>query len=159
MVFEWWAARRERRISEQANHEISEFFAALKGLDATELALVAAQTADASSRLSAMGFDMSKPTLISMRSPTLVVTLTGIMLKLQQDGKSHLAPGWFVWCHTLRSEQRPALRYLAKQIWALVERGFEDAELAAFEFETATGTHLNVEEKYLCIPAGYRLGA
>jgi len=154
----WLARRRERRILAAAASEITQFLLQLKGFDIHELALVAAQAADVALQFSRrIGVNLMQPQLTMMTIPIMLPQLTEAAQELLRRGEPFRAPGFMVWVYTLHAEERPELRHLAKEMWDLLARGFPDAELAAFEFQTTTGYEIIVEDDFLRIPRGYRL--
>lgn len=148
----------DRRVTAAATAEITQFVLMLRGYDIRELALVAAQAADVRGKMIAHGIDLTFPQLAIMQWPQLLGRVTQGIIDLQTAGEPFRAPGLMVWCHTLRAEQRPEIRYLAKEMWALLEKGFDAADEAARGFEEVTGYRLQ-PAACLLVPEGYRLGA
>lgn len=146
----------QRRATKAAEREIEQFLQILDGFDDHELALVAAQAADVCGHLYARGIEVRSPQLASLEWPTLLRDLTSGAIEMRERGEPFRVPGVMVWVHTMRAEQRPEIRRRAKEMWALVERGFEGADRAAFEFETSTGYRLQ-PDGFLFVPEGYRL--
>ena len=155
-VRDWIFRRVGRRTSDRATYELKLFLAGIKQFDTNELALVAAQSADVCRGLHAAGIDLLHPGVAVIQQPNLLLRLTKAIIELQERGDPSRVPGFAVWVYTLRSEQNIKLRYLAKDMWAYIERGFPDAKLAALEFETLTGHELVVEDQFLQIPTGFK---
>jgi hypothetical protein len=155
----WLARWHERRILRAATDEIMQFLLQLRGFDRAEIGLVAAQAAHVARHFKlAIGLDLLEPQMTMLQVPGALRVITEAVLTLQRQGEPFRAPGFMVWVHTLRAEQRPEIRYLAKEMWSQLERGFDEAELAGFEFCTTTGHELIVDDDFLQVPRGYKAG-
>jgi hypothetical protein len=61
--------------------------------------------------------------------------LSQLVLQLQKQKLYSYAGAVMVWLHTVRSAQHPQVRYLVKEMWRELERGFPFVSLAAEEIE------------------------
>jgi len=87
-IKDWMAQRRARKLSDQLSYEIDAFLVRLRGLDPTDLGMVAALAADLQYRMSHEGdeVDLFNPELALIRVPDLLDGLTALGLKLQRSG-------------------------------------------------------------------------
>jgi hypothetical protein len=74
----------------------------------------------------------------------LAFTLSRKIKELQAEGNAHAAAGLMVWLHTARAATDSQLRYLAKDMWAELERGFPFVDEAAEDIEMLVGKRPNV---------------
>jgi hypothetical protein len=157
-ITDWIASRRARKLSDQLTYEIDAFLLRLRGLDPTDLGMVAALAADLHYRMSREGdeVDLYNPELALIRVPDLLDGLTSLGLKLQRSGFEARVPGILVWVHTLRACRHLEIRYAAKQMWQLVEEGFPWADLGAEAIRDVTGFELRYDSP-LRVPSGFAM--
>jgi hypothetical protein len=117
-----------------------------------ELGLVAAQVARTSAAMNEEGIDLHDPHATLLKRPRILWDLTTAVIELQKQGRQVQAPGLLVWVHTLRAEARLELRYLAKEMWQQLERGFPSAEDAAVQYASIFGGEWRTIDRFLRIP-------
>jgi hypothetical protein len=155
-IREWMLQRRARKLSDQLTYEINSFLTRLRGLDATDLGMVAALAGDLQFRMLREGdrVDLYNPEYALMRAPDLLDGLTALGLKLQRSGFEARVPGILVWVHTLRACRYLEVRFAAKQMWEIVGRGFPWAEMGAQNFEDVLGFEIRFDSP-LRVPTGF----
>lgn len=153
----WLAHRRQQRASLLARRDLDEFLLQLRGLGAAERGLVAAQAADFCRFMYGRGLDLRWPALALQVHPTVETEIAQTIVEQQQRGRGLALPGPMVWAHTLRAINRLELMAGAKEMWCIVARGFDRAELAAIEYNFAMqGGHvLKVKPEFLVIPRDF----
>jgi hypothetical protein len=124
----WVRKKTDRWVSNRATDELNQFLIRLKGMSDEELGLVAAQAAHTSAAMSEAGIDLQDPHATLLTHPRILSDLTTAVIELQKRGRQVQAPGLLVWVHTLRAVARLELRYLAKEMWRQIARGFPWAE-------------------------------
>jgi hypothetical protein len=119
-----------------AERDLNEVISLIKGMDAEEIAVVLALAADfrnSDANLRESLLDIYR--LCGKDYMMLPFELSQLVKQLQQQKKYSDAGAVMVWLHTVRCAQHPQVRYLAKQMWGELERGFPLISLAAQEIE------------------------
>jgi hypothetical protein len=117
----------------------------LNGMDAAEVGLLLAIAADArnsTSRLSEVLLDLH-----AMAGPDAGWLPHQLNQKIKDCQHQRLFTAWMIWLHTARAAQEPQLRYLAKEMWRELERGFPYLDEVAREL-------LNIHHRSLVITRG-----
>jgi hypothetical protein len=151
----WLAQRREYRISLAARHHLEEFLVRLRGLGADERGIVAAQTAHYLRHFQSSYIDLLYPSLALRYWPNIESQISAAIVEMQKNGREALVPGLMVWTHTLRAQSRIELLLQAKEMWRIVESGFDRAVIEAATFELLTGQLLIFDHRHLAVPEGF----
>jgi hypothetical protein len=143
-----------RAVYRSYERDLNEVIARIKGMDAAEIGLVLAVAADVRNAVPVLNetlFDLHA--LAGPDSMMLPLQMSQRIQELQRQKLFVAAAAWMVWLHTVHAAQHQQLRYLAKQMWGELERGFPYVEDCAQEFE-AVGNGTLVTIRGTEFPAG-----
>jgi hypothetical protein len=117
---------------------LNEVITRIKGMDDAEIGLVMALAADVRNAMPVL-----KEALLDLHALTgphcamLPFQMSQKVQELQRQQRYSDAAAWMVWVHTARAAQDQQLRYLVKQMWRELERGFPYVKDCASAFEAA----------------------
>lgn len=125
--------------------ELTAFNSALRGMDGAEVGLVVALAADVRNALvESTGDNLLYPTMVTMRNPSYILTLTKGIKELQKAGHNPRAAAVMVWAHTVRGITDVEVRHHARAMWDQLSRGFPHAHSAAIDYYMLTNEDLNI---------------
>jgi hypothetical protein len=152
------AQRKARKLSDQLAYESEAFLKRLRGLDASDLGMLAALAGDLHYRMLHDGdrVDLYNPEYELMRVPDLLDGLTALGVKMQRSGLEARVPGIMLWVHTLRACRYLEVRYAAKQMWLLAEKGFVWADDGAQNLKDVLGFEVQFDRP-LRVPVGFAM--
>lgn len=111
--------------------ELRQFITRVKGLDDDEVGAIVAYATAARGMWDHI-LSQEKGRSLSLRDPFEVVREVGdinfrlhrIIKTLQQNGKYVESSGIMIWLHTVRAAENPDIRFLCKEMWGELMRGF-----------------------------------
>ena len=125
--------------------EANSFLSMLKAMDADELGLVVAMTADVKNQFAKHGIYLTKPLELHAMNPNFVVEMVEQVKALQKAGQSELCSGFIVWITSLRAGNDFKLRNVARQVWGQLERGFPHVDRAVVDAQLFLPNDLNID--------------
>ncbi|MCR9128116.1 MAG: hypothetical protein NXI12_01195 [Alphaproteobacteria bacterium] len=137
-MIENWARGQQRK-------DIQNWVDSLRGSDGHELGFVVAQASEYRHVLLESGINLLRPSIEAELDPNLTGRLSRQIVDLQKQGRQVAAPGLMVWVHSLRAVQVAEIRYLGREMWGHLSRGFPFAHEAAFDFLQQTGVRMRLE--------------
>ena len=139
----WLSGRLDRQAGHAIEREMREYLAFLRGGDGEELALLVALAAHVRNTAPPLLQDQLHAPLIAVANdPSLPLQITRAIRSMQRQGQFAEASGWMIWALTMRAALRPELRFLGKQIWLELERGFPMVREATMDHWQLTGVRL-----------------
>ena len=143
--------------------ELGSFVKSLKDMDDYELGLSALQTARALGAIERgdgnagfpEGLSPLQPHDFHAACPDCCLRLTQLIRFAQKQQQPIVAVGFMPWLHTLRTVEDTELRFLVREMWGEVARGFPHVDAWAEELSVPAMLYLSYSQK---IPEGFALG-
>lgn len=128
MLRKWLKRRFELTAIKFGRQDLERFIDTLRGQSEAEVATVVAVAAVIRMRLREVGHlpdEVLQVTAMQEYEQAMVQRrISRLVRRFQSDHEYIDAAGAMVWLHTLRSLSRPELRFLGRQMWQQLERGF-----------------------------------
>jgi hypothetical protein len=140
----WSLIRRKGMDAIVRSHEreLMESIKILKGMDAAEIASTLLFAADLRNKHESLRDDLlDLAALCQERHKWVPFQLSQAVKQLQSQRDFGTAGALVIWLHTARAAQFPQVRYLAKEMWRELERGFPLMPSAL----------MHIEENGLCL--------
>jgi hypothetical protein len=123
-----WSLIRQRGVDaivRSHERDLVEAIKILKGMDAAEIACTLLFAADQRNKHESLRDDLlDLAELCQERHKLVPFQLSQAVKQLQSQRDFRTAGALAIWLHTARAAQFPQVRYLAKEMWRQLERGF-----------------------------------
>lgn len=137
--FDSWASKKQRT-------EMADFIARLRSMDSSEIGHVVACATHLRHQLEAEGHIPIDPINYVAINPMFPLLLSRTTIGFQKQGRLQDAAALMVWLHTARAGVRLELRFLGRELWKELERGFPYVEEAADNVKVLFGKQLDISE-------------
>jgi hypothetical protein len=156
----WLKRRAQNSINDAMKNDLERFIHMLKGASSEELGalLVIANTIrlnlEALGRLPNSALDISSYRG-TVEDDMIPVVIGKFIKEFQSQGQPTDAAGAMVWFHSVRAIQNPEVRFLGREMWAELSRGFKYVEQKAEELRAAgVRVAIDIEQQAFFVPSG-----
>jgi hypothetical protein len=142
LIARWETTRRRRewlaRSRPVHERDLNKTITLIRGMDPAEIGLVLAVAADARNGKTTLNDALLDLYALEGQIGAMWSFVMSRRIQEFQRQNHYLdAAAWTIWLHTVRAAEDRQLRYLAKQMWSELERGFPYVEDCAREYEAA----------------------
>lgn len=153
MIGNWLKRKIQLSSVKAAQEDLERFMLSLRGASNGELGMLIAIATIIRLRLTQSGslprYALALPTL-SDGTEMIQLHLANIVREFQKMGQPSDAAGAMIWLHSMRALAFPEVRYLGRQMWKELQRGFPYAPGALNDIEALTGKELPAEAWDAC---------
>lgn len=140
-MFRWLQKKITNLATDAQRDDLNRFYESLRGMDDESIAsLVAWATCVRinmeDNRIIPQGMWSHYDFPFELDTVKIAVTFDHLVQDFQKAGKLHDAAAVMVWWHSMRAITTLELRWLGKQIWKELMRGFKGASGAAWDLKT-----------------------
>lgn len=160
-MFKWMKRKAELAIVNAATSDIERFIKGLRGASSDEVALIVAMATllrlnlESFGRLPRYALDLRLPR-DQYQADMAQLYLNKAVNEFQKMGQPSDATAAMVWLHSARALNIPEVRFLGREMWSELQRGFDEAAHAAVDVCGLVGREVptDIEAEVRFVPGG-----